>query len=67
MKLTRYIPGDQIKKDKMGRPCGMEGGRGTYRALVRRVKGKRSLGRPKSRWDNIKQILKKPMEQHGLT
>jgi hypothetical protein len=34
-------------------------GRGVYRALVRRPKGKRPLGRPRHRWeDNIKLDLR---------
>jgi hypothetical protein len=45
----------------------MEGRTGAYRALVGRAKGKRSLGRPRNRWeDNIKRILKKPKRGHGL-
>jgi hypothetical protein len=36
----------------------MEVGRGVYRVLVRRLEGKRSLGRPRRRWeDNIKMDL----------
>jgi hypothetical protein len=35
-------------------------GRGVYRVLVRRPEGKRSLGRPRHRWeDNIKMDLRK--------
>jgi hypothetical protein len=33
-------------------------GRDTYRVLVEKPKGKRPLGKPRSRWDNIK-ICKK--------
>jgi hypothetical protein len=34
-------------------------GRGLYRGLVRRPEGKRSLGRPRRRWeDNIKMDLR---------
>jgi hypothetical protein len=34
-------------------------GRGVYRALVGRPEGKRSLGRPRCRWeDNIKMVLR---------
>jgi hypothetical protein len=37
----------------------MEEGRGVYRVLVRRPKGKRPLGRRKHRWeDNIKMDLR---------
>jgi hypothetical protein len=46
----------------------MEGRRGAYRALVGRAKRNKSLGRSRSRWeDNVKRILKKPMEGHGVT
>jgi hypothetical protein len=39
----------------MGHVAFMGEGRGVYRALVRRPKGKRPLGRPRHRWeDNIK-------------
>jgi hypothetical protein len=37
----------------------MEEGRGVYRVLVERPKGKKPLGRPRSRWkDNIKMDLR---------
>jgi hypothetical protein len=37
----------------------MEEGRGVYRVLVGRPEGKRTLGRPKRRWeDNIKLDLR---------
>jgi hypothetical protein len=37
----------------------MEEGRGIYRVLVGRPEGKRSLGRPRCRWeDNIKMDLR---------
>jgi hypothetical protein len=32
-------------------------GRGVYRVLVRKLEGKRSLGRPRRRWDNFKMDL----------
>jgi hypothetical protein len=33
-------------------------GRGTYRVVVGKPEGKRSLGRPRCRWyDNIKMVL----------
>jgi hypothetical protein len=35
------------------------GGRGVYRVLIRKPKGKRPLGRPRHRWeDNIKMDLR---------
>jgi hypothetical protein len=44
----------------MGEICSMHGeGRDVYRVLVGRPKGKRSLGRPRRRWeDNIKMDLR---------
>jgi len=45
----------------------MEGKRSAYETLVGRAKGKRSLGRPRSQWeDNIKRILKKPKGVWGI-
>jgi hypothetical protein len=43
----------------VGWTCGTHGeGRGVYRVLVGRPKGKRPLGRPRCRWeDNIKMDL----------
>jgi hypothetical protein len=35
----------------------MKEGRGVYRVLVGKPEGKRPLGRPKHRWDNIKMDL----------
>jgi hypothetical protein len=46
---------DHIEKNEMGRACNMYGeGRGAYRILVGKPEGKRSLGRPRHKWDNIK-------------
>jgi hypothetical protein len=44
-------------------------GRGVYRVLVGRPKGKRPLGRPRCRWeDNIKLDLRKgSMKQIGFS
>jgi hypothetical protein len=43
-------------EDEVGGTCGTHGGgRGVYRVLVGRPEGKRTLGRPRLRWeDNIK-------------
>jgi len=46
--------GDQIKKNEMARACSMYG-RGAYRVFMQKPGRKRSLGRPRHRWeDNIK-------------
>jgi hypothetical protein len=46
----------QVKEDEMGRACSANGKkRNSYRILVGKPEGKRSLGRPRRRWmDNIK-------------
>jgi hypothetical protein len=42
----------------MGGACGAYGeGRGVHGVLMERPEGKRPLGRPRSRWDNIKMDL----------
>ena len=42
----------------MGGTCGTYGGRGVHKVLVGKPEGKRSLGRPRRRWeDNIKVTL----------
>ena len=42
----------------MGGACGpMREGRGVYRVLVGKPEGKRPLGRPRSRWEDIKMDL----------
>jgi hypothetical protein len=49
--------GDKIKKNEISGLCNAEGGkeRGVYRVLVGKPEGKRSLGRPRRRWeDNIR-------------
>jgi hypothetical protein len=58
--LTKCSPGNQIEKNEMGGACGtLEEGRGAYRILVGRPKGRRPIGRPRHRWeDNIKRDLK---------
>ena len=47
---------DKIKKNEMGGACSVYGGsRGIYRVVVGKPERKRSLGRPRRRWeDNIK-------------
>ena len=56
--LTQYCAGDKIENE-MGGACSAYGeGRGVYRVLVGKPKGKRPLGRPIRRWeDNIKMDL----------
>jgi len=57
--LTKYCSGDTIEKNKMGGTCSVNGERrGVKRVLVGKPEGKRSLGRPRRRWeDNIKMDL----------
>ena len=40
----------------MGGACSMYGGEVNYRALVGKPEGKRSLGRPRPRWEGNSQI-----------
>ena len=43
----------------MGAACGSsEGGKGVHRVLVVKPEGKRPLGRPRHRWDDIKMDLR---------
>ena len=62
MLLTKYCSGYKIEKNEVGGACSAYGGeerRGVYRVLVGKPEGKRSLGRPRRRWeDNIKMGLK---------
>jgi hypothetical protein len=44
-------------KDEMGRACSMHGERRAYRILVRKLEGKKSLGRP-LRWEDINMDLR---------
>ena len=53
--LTQYCWGDQIENDLGGDVARMGESRGVCRVLVGKPEGKRSLGRPRHRWeDNIK-------------
>ena len=51
--------GDQFEKNEMGGACSpYRERRGAYRVLVGRLEGRRSLGRPRHKWeDNIKMDL----------
>jgi hypothetical protein len=57
--LTQNCLGDKIEKNEMsGLVARMGERRGVYRVLVGKPEGKRSLGRPRRRWeDNIKKDL----------
>jgi hypothetical protein len=47
--------GDKIEKNEMGTACSADGEeRGVYRVLVRKPGGKRPLGRPRHRWEDIR-------------
>jgi len=59
--------GDQIEKNEMGRACSKYGvKRGAYRVLVGKHEGKRPLGRPRHRWEDIKMNLQMWDKEHGL-
>jgi hypothetical protein len=50
--LHQILLGLLIKEDEVGRTCGMHGeGRSVYRVLVGSPTGKRSLVRPRCRWE----------------
>jgi len=57
--LTQFCSGDKIKKNEMGGACSVYGERrGVYRVSVGKPEGRRTLGRPRHRWeDNIKMDL----------
>ena len=51
--LTQYCVGGKIEKNELGGACGV------HRVLLGKPEGKRSLGRPRRRWeDNIKMDLR---------
>jgi hypothetical protein len=66
--ITKYYSGNQIEKNEVGGHVARMGKkRGTYRILVGRPEGRRSLGRPMRRWeDNIKMYLQEVGCGHGL-
>jgi hypothetical protein len=46
------ISGDQIKKNTVGGACSMYGDRrGTYRVLMGKLEGKKTLARTRHRWE----------------
>jgi hypothetical protein len=46
--------GDKIEKNEMvGHVARMGDGRGVYRVLVGKSEGKRPLGRPRRRWEDL--------------
>jgi hypothetical protein len=50
--------GDKIEKNEMGGACSVDGeGKGMYRVLMGKPEGKRPLGRPRHRWDDIRMDL----------
>jgi len=56
------------RKDEMGTACSIMGDRrGAHKAVVGRLKGKRSLGKRRRRWeDNIKIGLQAVLWGHGV-
>jgi len=51
--LTQYFSGGQIEKDETGGACNTYGGRAVYTVLVGKRERKRTLGRPRRRWDKL--------------
>jgi hypothetical protein len=52
---SNYYSSDQIKKNEMDKACSMYWGRrGVHKVLMGKPEGKRSLGRPRHRWEDIK-------------
>jgi hypothetical protein len=54
--LSKYYWADQVKENEVGRACGMHGRgeeRKAYRVLVGKPDRKRSLGGPRSRWEDV--------------
>jgi len=50
--------GDKIEKNEMGWACGVYWrGEGVYRVLLRKLEGRRPLGRPRRRWVDIRTDL----------
>jgi hypothetical protein len=61
--LTKYYTGDHIKKNERDGTCSTYGGRkGAYRILVGRPEGKRTLARPRFRWEDY---IKMNLEEVG--
>jgi hypothetical protein len=56
MPLAKYNYNDQVKEDKVSRACSTHvEKRNAFRILVGKTEGKKTLGRPRCRWeDNIK-------------
>jgi hypothetical protein len=49
-----YEKNDQVKDAGMGRTCRTHAGkRNVYRVLVGKPEGKRPLGRPRRRWEDV--------------
>ena len=60
--LTQYSAGDKIEKNETGGACGTHGGRRVHKVLVGKPEGKRPLGRPRRRWEDI---IKMDLEEVG--
>jgi hypothetical protein len=55
--FNKNCKSDQIMKDEFVGACIVHGGmRNAYKILVEKPEGKRPLGRPRRRWDNITRI-----------
>jgi hypothetical protein len=61
--LTQYCSGDKIENNEMGGALArIEEWRGVYRVLVEKPERKRSLGRPRRRWENN---IKMDLQEEG--
>jgi hypothetical protein len=65
---TKYYSGDQIEKNETDRACSIRGRGEEYRGLLwGKPEGRRSLGRPRRRWeDNIEMDLQEVGWGHEL-
>jgi hypothetical protein len=51
--ILHYCSGDKIENNEMSGTCSSDGeGRGVYRVLVGKPEGKRTLRRPRLRWED---------------
>ena len=64
--ITHYCSGDQTEKRWAVHVARMGNMTGAYKLLVEKPEGKRPLGRPWHRWEDIKMDLQEVERGHGL-